>query len=273
MISDKVKNWLKNCSNLNVKRYHPYRIDNVLVMFGETDNLIAYPNNENKLIFQNLNVWNDGYSILDKNINTSNSDIELLKEFNTYVEQNAIPVENRCTHDIIYFTTPWKTLPDDICIWNQLDEKTKKLIQKEYSRECTAYQLALEKYFGKDNLVPPPPINTWKDLIKVKPELDNKLNSFIESIEDLVIRDSEYLISQFKIIHLINHGYGGIINKREWQNQDILKWRIVVNSLTGNPTISSTVHDTGELLTFRTKELAERFKNYNIDLINNFLKR
>lgn len=270
MLGDKLKNWLTERIQNGLVYYHPYRIDDALIMF-ENDRLglIAYPDENKKLIFQNITVWNGSFSMLN-NINT---DTELEKKFYKYVRENSIKEHNPCTGEVMYYIIPWKTLPDELNLWEQLDKRAQELLREEYKNECTAYQLALEKYFGKDNLVPPPPINNWEDLLKVHPELDKKLEDFSKSIEDFAVTDYDYLIAQFKIIYSINYGYGGTIKKYEWKDQNIMKWRIVVNSMTSNPIISSTVHDTGELLTFRSKEQAERFKKYNVNLIKQFLKR
>lgn len=140
----------------------------------------------------------------------------------------------------------------------------------------------MEDYFGKENLQHEP--KTWEDLEKSSYFVDKFELSEVFKLEDtdfyrgastLMQDNSEIqlkdkIIATYKIAKLIELGYGGMIIKEEWENNqaDFIGIYYCPKSKKYEFRVPLLYH----FLTFRNREVAEEFMSYkeNVKLIHQY---
>lgn len=159
------------------------------------------------------------------------------------------------------------------------DESFKKLKPeeqkglKEYYKDGLSYPNDLKQstdtiefIFGKENLQST--CNVWSELINNHPGYTADIDVMIKSISFAGGSVFKKLIATYKISKIVTLGYGGLLNDKEvrellplWIVQCDYEGKVFVEKYKG------VVID--KLLTFRTKELAEKFISFkeNVDLV------
>lgn len=138
-------------------------------------------------------------------------------------------------------------------LWNDLSEETKKEYREKYKSnlaDSKKYLMGdvldksimrseiivkeLETMFGVHNLNPQLQIKTWEDVARLHPEIDTDLN---EGIQELCNHYKncgiQYIIkchATLKIQKLIELGYGGIVSRKEWENDKTNKYCVEINN-------------------------------------------
>lgn len=182
--------------------------------------------------------------------------------------------------------------------WDSMSNKEKEKLRSDYDdlvylsehgtdefikTESLKTKKEYERLFGKENLQPKPNIKTWKDLEKEHPEYFKSHNTpnpkFIPSQE---LRDKLFnkTMAMYKIVTLIEFGYGGMITEKEWNLSSSYApetriWSIVCyyRAESKDPQLKIVqVWAQPHLLSFHTKEQAEEFISYNenVELIKQY---
>ena len=123
----------------------------------------------------------------------------------------------------------------------------------------------LEKLYGKHNLNPEPQIKTWEDVEDNYVEyqkyvaVSNDIEEGIINIEDKLRLK---LLATYRIAKLIELGYRGIASEEEYDYK--VFWNIVANrkNKKAELNIVSNYDAIGNVLTFRSYELAYGFLSY-----------
>lgn len=145
-------------------------------------------------------------------------------------------------------------------IYKDMKEEPSLVYAHEYAEKCEW----LEDYFGEENLQFS--IKTWEDVMDNLNEIEkDDIQSYIGEIccgpsmnhgSNLICRK---MIATYEIAKLIEIGYGGIISKEEWENEDIRKFSIVrfKENLSYGEGRSAY-----EFVSFHTPEQREEFMSY-----------
>lgn len=160
-------------------------------------------------------------------------------------------------------------------IWNELSEESKKYIRKVFNEfePISANDLVrmdlMTDLFGKENLNPKPPIKTWDDIEKYYPDLNRALNDLLDSLinYDVDATLGNKIAATFKIYHLVELGYGGIIADEEWDRISTPKFTIEgrIKELDCDIT-----HGLRKLLAFHTREQRDKFLRNNEQLCKDY---
>lgn len=115
-------------------------------------------------------------------------------------------------------------------------------------------------------------IKTWWDVEKSNPEYfihSNAPSPTLIPSQELRYKLLNKTIATYKIVTIIELGYGGMITNKEWENDSIMKYNIenIGNNLTF---VDDTDHYS--FISFRTDELREEFMSYeeNVKLVKQY---
>lgn len=165
--------------------------------------------------------------------------------------------------------------------WDNIPEEEKQAIKDkaqfyiENASNNDDYCALLGGYvdlFGDENIGTKPNIRTWEDVEKEHPEYFKSHNTpnpkFIPSQE---LRDKllNKTMAMYKIVALIELGYGGMVTDEEWRNEDINKFSIVCEE---NRLSIDCLPEERHFISFHYVQQAEEFMSYpeNVELIKRY---
>lgn len=123
----------------------------------------------------------------------------------------------------------------------------------------------MENIFGKENLQPEPIIKTWEDVERVYPNIKEEVDSLNRSITNCLVFDNKIdakLKAIIKIQKLIELGYGGVVSKEEWLNEENPKSVIKCTTDIKPRLYNDTVYDDIQFVAFHTDKQRNEFMSY-----------
>lgn len=150
--------------------------------------------------------------------------------------------------------------------------------RKQYAEELrtvlpghhTAVMYSLEEIFTKEKLIPKP-IETWDDLRKLKIHEPGEVVIGVDidrASRDL--RGGKQALACLKIAQLLPF-YNGGIDEYCWHENDSETWVIEYNTDTHKYEVLRANDNFYNPLSFRNKEMAEKFVEKNVDLLDDYL--
>lgn len=158
--------------------------------------------------------------------------------------------------------------------FEKFTEEEKKKLRDEYN---SSYRTPNDRYilectFGKENLQTEPEIKTWEDVMNEHPEYEFD----IITVNNLVSIDfvvATKIVATYKIAKLIELGYGGIVSKKEYEENgawQIIPYREAYNEKLKLKIIYGFQHKS--FVSFHDEEQAEEFMSYpeNVKLVEQY---
>lgn len=109
-------------------------------------------------------------------------------------------------------------------------------------------------------------IRTWSD---VPLECQEKMRSLQEDGMANAKKFIDVVVSVFKIYIIIELGYGGVINEKEWKNDALMKYALI--DVDGTIAYNDTTDDYA-FMAFHTEQQREEFMSYpeNVELVKQY---
>lgn len=167
-------------------------------------------------------------------------------------------------------------------LFNNLSDENKEIIKNLYNLNLNNFKnstntevisnalnvcTAFFNIFGSDEFDGVPTIDSWNDIERIENIKNLSLTSNNYAFSNFL---SKKAINYFKIILLIENGYGGIISNEEWKDSSIQKFTIVPvidKDITYN--IVNNAYPKHPL-SFRSQDDAKRFFDNNEELVKNY---